>query len=981
MKLKIIFPSIVGNIAEWYEFALYGYCVPIISKLFFPHHHSSLAILAVYSIFAAGFLLRPLGGLFFGYYGDKQGRSKALAWSVILIGLPTFLMGLLPTYASIGEFATVFIIVIRIIQGVSIGGEFSGSLIYLCEQSHSNNRGYYSGVVLCSAFVGMLLASLVIALLNLFFTAEQYQSYGWRIAFLLGIVIAVLGFLMRREMPDTDSYKMIKNDKDLSMNPVAESLSLELRNLLLTVALTWLSALIVYIVFIYLPQFSIRYLHISHADALINNTFGMLVLGISSILFGSLSDRWGRKRLLFISALCLLVFCYPIMYLIIQKPHIMKSGQMLLGLIGGAYLGPSFAAFIEMFPTKIRYTSVSLAYNIGFAIFAGTAPLLSSYFITITHDLNFPAYYISAIALLTLCFIPLLKETSRIDLKTLDKSQLNNENKYDIKKIKSDYTIASLLKLFAFIFLPTIVIINFFMDLFLQVGEIKSLFTDKEKLLQFLLHVPLFVFLGSLIIATLTCALTFYFLNRQRTIQAKFFFLDLIDTMNQSGKSDDELLRQLVQRYQDESVGLIANMFSQTMKAYKSRQQIESELAIAEKIQFSRLPENIDKTIGDSTRLTVYAKLNAARTIGGDMYDFYMLNHKTLIFAIGDGCGKGIPGCLLTSRVSELFRIFSKRHYHEKNDYPLDSLCANVHKDINQALCANNQDYRFVTMIIGIVDIEGKMLFLSNAGHEVPYLLDSNGIRTLSPVTRTRPLGINNDTDYKATQYALSDNCKLFFYTDGITEAKSRLGDYFGEARLEAALIGRHMLDAKNFIQAIMHDAISFSKGVCQADDITALCIDLTTKGSIESEEKELNKETPLTSNNIELNQAAVKNIKALLSENLSQKVSSEVMHDMYICVEEYVSNLEKYSVTNKSRDSYVIVEIYLSNEQLQIHVCDMGIPFDLTKIDANELAANYKDSKQKGGRGLLLLKQLLDDICYRYTEKENLCIMVKRIA
>lgn len=417
LYLKILLGSVIGNITEWYEFAVVSLFAPIIAPIFFPSAHPALSVLAAFGAFAIGFLVRPIGSVIFGYIGDTLGREVALTLSIISMGISTFLVGLLPTYSKVGMIAPLLFVFIRMVQGVCIGGEFGGSLTYLVENAIYNKRGVAAGVVVGSAFLGMILASGICALISTSLSNQEITNWAWRIPFLLGLLVAFVGYLLRRHLPSSVVFQQLVEEKKISGNPLAESFSIQFMNILKVIGLTWLCSIIIYQLFIFMPSYVTVYLKVPLVDSLVGNSFSMFVLLVACIVSGWLSDKYGRKPMLMAGTILLLIFSYPIYYLIVNHPNLIVLSQALLGVFGGLFLGPSIATWPELFPTRIRYSAVSIGYNIGFAIFGGTAPLVAFYLIVLTHKLTAPAFYVIFVCLFTLFLLSKIDETAFLDIK------------------------------------------------------------------------------------------------------------------------------------------------------------------------------------------------------------------------------------------------------------------------------------------------------------------------------------------------------------------------------------------------------------------------------------------------------------------------------------------------------------------------------------------------------------------------------------
>ncbi|MBF0528602.1 MAG: MFS transporter, partial [Deltaproteobacteria bacterium] len=223
---KNMFGGVVGNVLEWYDFAIFGFLAPLIGEKFFPSNDPLDSLLSAFSVFAAAYLVRPLGGILFGYIGDQFGRQKALQLSVMMMAVPTFLIGLLPTHAEIGSLAPVILVLLRLAQGLSVGGEYVGSIAFVAETAPVEQRGYFSSWTFSSCYGGMMLGSLSAVSLNAILGPQAMANWGWRLPFLSGIIIGIVGLWMRKELTETPVFEKMKAEGTIGGNPLAEAVRL-----------------------------------------------------------------------------------------------------------------------------------------------------------------------------------------------------------------------------------------------------------------------------------------------------------------------------------------------------------------------------------------------------------------------------------------------------------------------------------------------------------------------------------------------------------------------------------------------------------------------------------------------------------------------------------------------------------------------------------------------------------------------------------
>ncbi|MGK5084603.1 MFS transporter [Bdellovibrionota bacterium FG-1] len=409
--------GIVGNVLEWFDFAVFGFLAPILGEQFFPSDNPLDSLLSAFSVFAAAFLARPLGGVLFGYIGDQFGRKKALQLSVMMMAVPTFLIGCLPTHAEIGTLAPILLILLRVAQGLSVGGEMIGSIAYVAETAPENQRGYFSSWTFASGYFGMTLGSLCAVGLNALLGDHDMQAWGWRLPFLSGVVIACVAIWMRSELEETPVFEQMRKDGDLGGNPLAEAIELVPGKIFHASMLVTLVGGGFYLLFVWWPAFMSRYIHPHVPYAMTINTFSLILLVTLIPIMGRLSDWVGRKPLLVVSSAGIMILALPLFYLVTQGGFLPALvAQLVFTVLMGMYLGPIPATLVEMFPSRVRYSAIALAYNISLCIFGGTAPLLGTWLFKRYHTVTAPALYLGILAALNLvAALNLREDTENIE--------------------------------------------------------------------------------------------------------------------------------------------------------------------------------------------------------------------------------------------------------------------------------------------------------------------------------------------------------------------------------------------------------------------------------------------------------------------------------------------------------------------------------------------------------------------------------------
>jgi MFS transporter, MHS family, proline/betaine transporter len=408
---KAIFAAAIGNVLEWYDFGVYVFFASVIARNFFPPGDPAAALLSSFAVFGVGFLMRPLGGIIIGRFGDIRGRKPALMLTIMTMAFGTVMVGVLPGYASIGVAAPVLLVVARLIQGFSAGGEWGGSTAFMVEWSPHGQRGWYSSFQQASIALSLVLGSGTGALLTSIMSAETLNAWGWRIPFLFGIVLALVGAWLRRNIDETPAYRAATPDK---IQPAGSGFVLALRAFGFTIH--WTVAF--YILLSYMPTFTRLHAGVSQSQALWSNTIGVLVLMVLIPLFGALSDRVGRRPLLMASCAFFAILTAPLFLVILDQPGF---GVLVLiqGLFGAAialYSGAGPAAIAEIFHTIGRSTWMTPAYALSVAIFGGFAPFIATWLISATGSPLSPAYYVIAAAVVSFIVNWQMPETAHREL-------------------------------------------------------------------------------------------------------------------------------------------------------------------------------------------------------------------------------------------------------------------------------------------------------------------------------------------------------------------------------------------------------------------------------------------------------------------------------------------------------------------------------------------------------------------------------------
>ncbi len=414
---KSVIGGTIGNIMEWYDFALYGFFAPVLSGLFFPSHSHLGSLIATFGVFAVGFFMRPLGGIVFGYIGDRHGRETVLRISIIMMGTATFLLGVLPTVGQIGGLAAILLIGVRLLQGLSVGGEFSGSVTYMVETSPLHKRGFSGSWANFGSLIGTLLGSGLAALVSSVLSPAALSGWGWRLPFLLGGILGIAAYVYVRRLgttPHMDHHERQHADD----SPLHEALTQNLRETVLAIIFASGYGVAFYIPLVYLPTYASQIGSISDSTSLTINSLGIALSMPFIPLCGWLSDHYIRRRSLLIIAF-LAVAASGWILLAFSSGGIvdLAVSQFVLAVIIAIPLGSAPAMLVELFPVADRLTGYSLSYNLGLGIAGGTAPMIATWLISLTGYNAAPGAYLALAGLVSAGALWMMQDRSREPLR------------------------------------------------------------------------------------------------------------------------------------------------------------------------------------------------------------------------------------------------------------------------------------------------------------------------------------------------------------------------------------------------------------------------------------------------------------------------------------------------------------------------------------------------------------------------------------
>jgi MFS transporter, MHS family, proline/betaine transporter len=402
--------AMIGNLFEYYDFLVYAFLAATLARKFF--HDSHLAgLLATFAAFGVGFLARPVGGALIGRLADKRGRRVALLITIFGMAIGTVGVGLLPTYKTIGVFAPLLLVLLRLVQGLAAGGEWGSSTAFIVESAPPAQRGLYGGFSQSSIAGSTLICSVIVAIVSVVFTPAQMDNWAWRVPFLLGAILLPVGIYMRRNVAETPSFVQANADPARSARLQMGS-AMALMGKAFGFTVVWTVAY--YLMLVYMPTFLSKHAGLTQTQALLSNSIALVVLVVITPCFGWLSDRIGRKPLLLGCCAGCVLLSYPLFRVLISGVSfpMIVAVQILFDLLLGAFSGAGPAALCELFPTQSRTMLMSIGYSLSTALFGGFAPFISTWLIGATGSPISPALYLSAAGVVSGLVIWTLRETA-----------------------------------------------------------------------------------------------------------------------------------------------------------------------------------------------------------------------------------------------------------------------------------------------------------------------------------------------------------------------------------------------------------------------------------------------------------------------------------------------------------------------------------------------------------------------------------------
>ncbi|MEN5267790.1 glycine betaine/L-proline transporter ProP [Stenotrophomonas sepilia] len=421
MLKRAVGAAALGNAMEWFDFGVYGYLAVTIGQVFFPSSNPTAQVIAAFATFTVAFLVRPLGGLVFGPLGDRYGRQKVLAFTMVLMALGTFSIGLIPAYERIGIWAPVLLLLARVVQGFSTGGEYGGAATFIAEYSTDRNRGLMGSWLEFGTLGGYIAGAGTVTALHMLLSSEQMLDWGWRIPFLVAGPLGLLGLYMRMKLEETPAFRAFAEEAEKREHdrPGLRALfQVHGRQLLVCMGLVLVFNVTDYMLLTYMPSYLSVTMGYAESKGLLLIIIVMLVMMPLNIVGGVFSDKLGRRPMIIGACIALLVLAIPCL-LLVGSGHdgLIFLGLMLLGLALVCFTSSMPSTLPALFYTPVRYSALSIAFNVSVSLFGGTTPLVTAWLVERTGDPLVPAYYLMGAAVIGLVTMLFVKETAGLPLR------------------------------------------------------------------------------------------------------------------------------------------------------------------------------------------------------------------------------------------------------------------------------------------------------------------------------------------------------------------------------------------------------------------------------------------------------------------------------------------------------------------------------------------------------------------------------------
>lgn len=413
---RVVTASALGNAVEWFDFGVYGFLAVTLGNIFFPNASPSIQLIASLATFSVPFLFRPLGGLIFGYLGDKYGRKSILSFTIIMMSISTFAIGLIPSYATIGIAAPLLLLAAKIIQGISVGGEYAGAVVFVGEYAPDKKRGLMASWLDFGSIAGFLVGATFVSLLTSFLGQHAIDEWAWRLPFMLALPLGAIGLYLRKSLDESPTYEAQSKNRD-NQTSVTKIIKDNLRGIILCCLLVITTNTAYYMLLTYLPNYLTVNLHYKYEHGVLMVMLMMVFMLILQPLYGHFSDRFGRKPFLLAGSLSMALLSIPSYWMIINgNIFLICVGVAIQALTLGCFIGIMASILPALFPTDVRFRTLGICFNVS-VIVAGITPPLTAYLVDMSGSLYMPAYYLMVMSALGLIMVFFMHETAKSPLK------------------------------------------------------------------------------------------------------------------------------------------------------------------------------------------------------------------------------------------------------------------------------------------------------------------------------------------------------------------------------------------------------------------------------------------------------------------------------------------------------------------------------------------------------------------------------------
>lgn len=440
---RVWIASLVGSSIEWFDYFLYGTVAALVfNQAFFAADDPTVGLMLAYASFALAFFIRPLGGVIFGYVGDRIGRKKTLVITLTIMGVATVLMGLLPTYQAIGVAAPIILITLRLVQGLGIGGEWGGAVLLAVEYAPKSKRGFYGAFPQMGVTIGMFLGSGALTFISSVVSPQAFIDWGWRIPFIASALLVVFGLWIRKGIDETPSFKKVQESGETARLPFVDIFRTQWKEVLIAVGGKVVETAPFYIFGTFIVSYGTNQLGFTNTQVLVSVMIATIITTILMPFMGGLSDKIGRKKVYIYGTVAMLLYAFPYFWLLQQKTFatLLIATVLGLGIIWAPITAVLGTMFSEIFDAKVRYTGVSLGYQIGAAVAGGTAPLIATALLVQFNNSYVPvAFYIILTSVISLIAVFSVKDKSNQELDEF--SDLEANSSQDVKVREKTTTI------------------------------------------------------------------------------------------------------------------------------------------------------------------------------------------------------------------------------------------------------------------------------------------------------------------------------------------------------------------------------------------------------------------------------------------------------------------------------------------------------------------------------------------------------------